>query len=90
MTKILISDNLIECTGHAETRVQCAMLTALTVSSLKYITEKLHENTPHVLKDGYCMIDTSCLSERAECVIDAYKYALVGLAESYPDNFAII
>lgn len=89
MTIVTFSDNVIECKGHAETKVECAMLTALTVSSVKFVTEKLNEFPDYVLDDGHFRIDTSTLSEKAAIVMDAYKHALIGLAESYPYSFVV-
>lgn len=87
MTIIRQVDYDIECIGHAGDKICCAMLTALTVSLVKNLTERLNDNPDYVLESGYFRIDTRTVGVEGSILVDAYLYALKGLAESYPDNF---
>lgn len=87
MTTIFRSNGIISCNGHAGDKVPCAMLTALTVALVTNITERLGEKPGFVLDEGVFSLDTHKLSPKAMELVDAYVYALKGLAESYPNNF---
>jgi uncharacterized protein YsxB (DUF464 family) len=90
MTTITKTENSITCNGHAGDRICCAMLTALTVSLISNICQRLKETAVYELSDGYFKIDFRNISETSKILIESYWYSLNGLAASYPENFEIV
>lgn len=89
MTKIYRTDCEIICSDHAGDRVCCAMITALTVSLVENITERLNVELDYSLEPGHFIICTKGLEGKSKDLVDAYWYSLGKLQESYPDNFTI-
>ena len=90
MTTIKITRARISCDGHAGNKVACAMLTALTVSLIKNLVERLQLNIDFSLKPGAFFVATDGINGEGKILIDAYKYSLYGLADSYPNSFSIV
>lgn len=84
MTTITNKNGVIECSGHAGSHEHCAMLTALSVALVTNIEDRLGESVNHKLTSGYFMIDIDGLSERAVDLVEAFWFAVKGLAANYP------
>ena len=91
MTNISIKDNEITCTGHAGDKTACAMLTAMTVSLVDNIINRLGSEVDCTLDHGLFVLnfERNAISPAANTLIDSYVYSLHNLAESYPENFKI-
>lgn len=90
MTLIQRTDTNICCEGHAGDKVCCAMLTALSVSLVENLTERIDSDVEYTLESGYFNININGLSNDAMFLIEAYWYSLVSLSNSYPANFSVI
>ena len=91
MTNISIESNRIKCEDHAGDKVACAMLTALTVSLVDNLMNRLNDKVDCVLDKGLFIFnfDRNRISPAAVVLIDSYVYSLHKLTESYPENFKI-
>ena len=89
MTTIKITKTMIECSDHAGDRVKCAMLSALTVSLIENLTERLALNIEYSLRSGYFYMDLRHLDAVATTLVDSYIYSLISLSNSFPDNFSL-
>ena len=91
MTSISIRSNRITCDGHAGDKIACAMLTALTVSLVDNLVNRLNDKVDCILDKGLFILnfDRNRISPAAVTLIDSYVYSLHKLAESYPENFKI-
>lgn len=91
MTNISIHSNKIRCDGHAGDKVACAMLTALTVSLVDNLINRLNDKVDCVLDKGLFVLDfdRNRISPAAVVLIDSYIYSLNNLTKSYPENFKI-
>ena len=91
MTNIRIGRNKIICSDHAGDKVACAMLTALTVSLVDNLINRLNDKVDCTLDKGLFVLDfeRNRISPAASVLIDSYIYSLHKLAESYPANFKI-
>lgn len=91
MTSISIRSNRIVCDGHAGDKTACAMLTALTVSLVDNLINRLNSEIDCTLDKGLFVInfERNRISPAAVELIDSYVYSLCKLSESYPDNFKI-
>lgn len=91
MTNISIRSNRITCDGHAGDKIACAMLTALTVSLVDNLINRLNDKVDCTLDKGLFILnfDRNRISPAAVVLIDSYVYSLNKLAESYPENFKI-
>lgn len=90
MTTVKINDEYIEVDGHAGDKIVCAMLTALTVSLVNNLTERLNLTVDYAIGSGHFVMRTDGLDSEAKPLIDAYVYSLRDLSRSYPDNIRII
>lgn len=93
MTNISIEHNRIRCDGHAGDKIACAMLTALTVSLVDNLINRLNcDKIDCTLDRGLFILDfdRNRISPAAVVLIDSYVYSLHKLTESYPENFTII
>ena len=91
MTNISIRSNRITCDGHAGDKIACAMLTALTVSLVDNLINRLNSEIDCTLDRGLFVLnfERNRISPAAVELIDSYVYSLHKLTESYPDNFKI-
>ena len=91
MTSISIRSNRITCDGHAGDKIACAMLTALTVSLVDNLVNRLNDKVDCILDKGLFILnfDRNRISPAAVTLIDSYVYSLHKLVESYPENFKI-
>lgn len=91
MTNISIRSNRITCDGHAGDKIACAMLTALTVSLVDNLLNRLRCEIDCTLDRGLFVLnfERNRISPAAVELIDSYVYSLHKLTESYPDNFKI-
>ena len=91
MTNISIRSNRITSDGHAGDKIACAMLTALTVSLVDNLINRLNDKVDCTLDKGLFILnfDRNRISPAAVVLIDSYVYSLNKLAESYPENFKI-
>lgn len=91
MTSISIGRDKIKCEDHAGDRTACAMLTALTVSLVDNLMNRLNDKVDCVLDKGLFILnfDRNRISPAANTLIDSYVYSLHKLTESYPENFKI-
>lgn len=91
MTNISIRSNRITCDGHAGDKIACAMLTALTVSLVDNLINRLNDKVDCALDKGLFILNfgRNRISPAAVVLIDSYVYSLNKLAESYPENFKI-
>ena len=91
MTSISIRSGRITCDGHAGDKIACAMLTALTVSLVDNLTNRLNSEIDCTLDRGLFVLnfDRNRISPAAVVLIDSYVYSLHKLSESYPENFKI-
>ena len=91
MTSISIRSGRITCDGHAGDKIACAMLTALTVSLVDNLINRLNDKVDCTLDKGLFILnfDRNRISPAAVVLIDSYVYSLNKLAESYPENFKI-
>lgn len=91
MTNISIRSNRIVCDGHAGDKIACAMLTALTVSLVDNLINRLNSEIDCTLDKGLFVLtyERNRISPAAAELIDSYAYSLHKLAESYPENFKI-
>lgn len=90
MTRIRKNENVIECHGHATEKVACAMLTALIVSLIKNLTERLGYDVNFVLEPGRFELYPAGIAGDGKALIDAFTYSLDGLVASYPDSFQFV
>ena len=79
----------IEMHGHAADKIPCAMMTALSVSLIKNITERLKEDADFRLDKGVFFLNTMSLSLEAMSLVDAFWYSVQNLANDYPTSFCI-
>lgn len=91
MTNISIRSNRITCDGHAGDKIACAMLTALTVSLVDNLINRLNSEINCTLDKGLFVLtyERNRISPAAVELINSYVYSLHKLTESYPDNFKI-
>lgn len=91
MTNIIIESNRIKCKDHAGDKTACAMLTALTVSLVDNLINRLNDKVDCILDKGLFILnfDRNRISPAANTLIDSYVYSLNKLTESYPENFKI-
>ena len=91
MTNISIRSGRITCDGHAGDKIACAMLTALTVSLVDNLINRLNSEIDCTLDRGFFVLnyERNRISPAAVELIDSYVYSLHKLTESYPDNFKI-
>lgn len=91
MTNISIRSNRITCDGHAGDKIACAMLTALTVSLVDNLINRLNSEIDCTLDRGLFVLnfERNRISPAAVELIDSYVYSLHNLTESYPENFRI-
>ena len=91
MTNISIESNRIKCDGHAGDKVACAMLTALTISLVDNLINRLNDKVDCTLDAGLFVLDfdRNRISPAAAVLIDSYVYSLHNLTKSYPENFKI-
>ena len=91
MTNISITNGKIKCEDHAGDRIACAMLTALTVSLVDNLMNRLNDKVDCTLDKGLFILtfDRNRISPAAVVLIDSYVYSLNKLTESYPENFKI-
>lgn len=91
MTNISMENNRIRCDGHAGDKVACAMLTALTVSLVDNLINRLNDKVDCTLDAGLFVLDfdRNRISPAAAVLIDSYIYSLSNLTKSYPENFKI-
>lgn len=91
MTNIIIESNRITCGGHAGDKIACAMLTALTVSLVDNLLNRLRCEIDCTLDKGLFVLnfERNRISPAAVELIDSYVYSLHKLTESYPENFKI-
>lgn len=91
MCNVQITDNQILIDGHAENKIVCAMLTALTVSFVdNMINVHASEDDLHVILDrGKFNINVSCVVDGtpAETTLQNYIRSIHKLAETYPNSF---
>lgn len=91
MTNISIRHGKIICDGHAGDKIACAMLTALTVSLVDNLINRLNDKVDCTLDKGLFVLnfERNRISPAAAVLIDSYIYSLHKLTESYPENFKI-
>ena len=89
MMLIKRNDKEIEMAGHAEDKIPCAMLTALFVSLLQNITERLKEDIDCHIDKGTFYLDLTQLSTDAMVIVDSFWYSIKKLAHDYPASFRI-
>ena len=91
MTNISIRSGRITCDGHAGDKTACAMLTALTVSLVDNLINRLNSEIDCTLDKGLFVLnfERNRISPADAELIDSYVYSLNKLAESYPENFKI-
>lgn len=91
MTNISIRSGRITCDGHAGDKTACAMLTALTVSLVDNLINRLNSEIDCTLDKGLFVLnyERNRISPAAAELIESYVYSLNNLAESYPENFKI-
>ena len=91
MTNISIRRDKIICDGHAGDKIACAMLTALTVSLVDNLINRLNDKVDCTLDKGLFSLnfERNRISPAASVLIDSYIYSLHKLTESYPENFKI-
>lgn len=91
MTNISIRSGRITCDGHAGDKIACAMLTALTVSLVDNLLNRLNSEIDCTLDKGLFVLnyERKRISPAAAELIESYVYSLNKLAESYPENFKI-
>lgn len=75
--------------GHAEDSIRCGMMTALSVSLLENLTERMHEEADHHISPGAFYLDTSKLTDRGRDLVDGYWYSMKHLARDYPHSFNV-
>lgn len=90
MTTVKISDKYIEVDGHAGDKIVCAMLTALTVSLVNNLTDRLNFTVDYTIRGGHFVMCTDDLDTASQNLVDAYVYSLRDLSRSYPDNIRMI
>ena len=91
MTNISIRSGRITCDGHAGDKIACAMLTALTVSLVDNLLNRLRCEIDCTLDKGLFVLnfERNRISPASVELIDSYVYSLHKLTESYPENFKI-
>lgn len=91
MTNISIRSGRITCDGHAGDKTACAMLTALTVSLVDNLINRLNSEIDCTLDKGIFVLNfkRNRISPASAELIDSYIYSLHKLSESYPENFKI-
>lgn len=91
MTNISIRHDKIICDGHAGDKIACAMLTALTVSLVDNLINRLNDKVDCTLDKGLFVLnfERNRISPASNVLIDSYIYSLHKLTESYPENFKI-
>ena len=91
VTNISIRRDKIICSDHAGDKVACAMLTALTVSLVDNLINRLNDKVDCTLDKGLFVLnfERNRISPASNVLIDSYIYSLHKLTESYPDNFKI-
>lgn len=90
MTTITRTNERIKCDGHADNKICCAMLSALTDLLVGNITNRLGITLNCRLEPGIFEIDFSNLTDEAMVLVDSYWFSLNTLSESYPENFVIL
>ena len=89
MVMIHSDDTAICCDGHAGDTPRCAMLTALTVSTITNI-ERIGDAPDYALSPGRFVLSRHGLSHDGMLLADSLVYALQGLARDYPDHFSFV
>lgn len=89
MMLIKRSDKDIEMVGHAKDKISCAMMTALSVSLLENITQRMNESPKYDIKEGHFYLYTDDLTMDAMTLVDSFWYSVKSLSRSYPDSFKV-
>lgn len=88
--KIHKTPGRVEMNGHAEGPIQCAMMTALTVSLITNIQRLSGKVPPAHIEDGHFDIDTDKLDDTGRLLFTAYWNSVTDLVRDYPSSFSIV
>ena len=86
---IELADNYIRMKGHAKTKEECGMISAVTVMISNGLKSYLNENCVLILRDGYFYLEIRDISEKGKIIVDVFELGLCNLARDYPDSFYI-
>ena len=79
----------LEMIGHAENKLVCSMVTALTVTLCNAFTTILDETVDYKLSSGRFYLSKKHLSENAQLLVNVFWCGIVGIARDYPDSIFI-
>ena len=89
MIEVTKTDDMIRLDGHAENKIVCAMVTALTIALVNDITSYLNEPLDCHVDDGeYQITGLSALSEIGQHFLNAFWGNFEELMRDYPKSFA--
>lgn len=89
MIKVKRTYDEITFVGHAEDHDVCNKVSTLIVALLQNLQDRLHDAITYELIDGRFYLSTQNLSIEGDIVLESIWYAILRLAEDYPNSFNI-
>lgn len=88
LVRIKSDSQSITCDGHAVDMIRCAMLTAITVSTLENL-DRIGDAHDYALSPGRFVLSRRGLSDAGNVIADSLAFSLRSLARDYPDHFVM-